>query len=108
HISSHPLIRGSLKVSIVKNKKKDFQTLIDFCLRIHAKQPSRIKTIQEKSNYLLNHWNAIQCSLTIPNPGCSMESQISHNLAAIFTSRPKAYCLENLTHYINTRDMFNN
>jgi hypothetical protein len=37
-----------------------------------------------------------------------MESQISHNLAAIFTSRPKAYKSKNLVHYINLRDLFNN
>lgn len=108
HISSHPLIRGSLQVSIVKNKKKDFQTLIDFCLEEHATQPSRIKTIQEKSKYLLNHWNALQRSLQILNPGCSMEAQISHNLAAVFTSRPKAYASKNLARYINLRDLFNN
>lgn len=108
HISKHPLIRGSLKVSIVKNKKKDFQYLVDFCLSAHETQPSRIKTIQEKSNYIFNHWNALQRSLQIPNPGCSMEAQISHNLAAIFTSRPKAYASKNLARYINLRDSFNN
>ena len=108
HISSNPLIRGSLKVSIVKNKKKDFQTLIDFCLKTHEDQPARIRVIEEKTKYLLNHWNALQRSLVVPNPGCSMEAQISHNLAAVFTSRPKAYARKNLAHYINLRDSFNN
>lgn len=37
-----------------------------------------------------------------------MEAQISHNLAAIFTSRPKAYASKNLARYINLRDSFNN
>lgn len=108
HITKDPLIQGSLRMSVLNNQKKNFQILIDYCLKIHADQPARIKTIDEKKTYILNHWNALQLSLNTPNPGCSMESQISHNLAAIFTSRPKAYSLKNLIHYVNTRDMFNN
>ena len=34
-----------------------------------------------------------------------MEPQISHNLAAIFTSRPKGFGLKNLKRYVSLRDL---
>ena len=37
-----------------------------------------------------------------------MESHISHNIASIFTSRPKAFKVDNLKRYISLRDLFLN
>lgn len=37
--------------------------------------------------------------------GCPMESAISHNIASIFSSVPKAYSEENLKKYISYRDL---
>lgn len=38
-------------------------------------------------------------------PGCSMEAQISYNLAAVYTSRPKSYNTRNLETYLYYRDL---
>lgn len=108
HITKDTNLQGALKVCILKNNRKMFRKVIDFCLEFHKEDDSRIATIQGKSNYLLNNWKSFQRTISVPNPGCSMEAQISHNLAATFTSRPKAYASHNLQHYLLYRDLYNN
>ena len=57
--------------------------------------------------YILNNWKSIQ-NLFKNNLKCPMESQISHNLASLFASRPKGYSLKSLNKLINLRMLFKN
>ena len=62
----------------------------------------------EKATYIKRHWNEIQRAHMPQVPGCSMEAHISHNLASIFSNRPKAYAINNLIKYANLRDLYLN
>lgn len=108
HISKDIHLQGALKVCIFQNDKRMFKKIIAYCLDFHQDDFSKVETIQTKSKYLLNNWKSLQRTITITNPGCSMEAQISHNIAATFTSRPKAYASQHLQHYLQYRDLHNN
>lgn len=54
-------------------------------------------------NYILNNWNERQLYQNNSYMKCSMESHISHILADIFTSRPKAYSKKGLRQLLKLR-----
>ena len=54
-------------------------------------------------NYILNNWNERQLYQNNSYMKCSMESHISHVLADIFTSRPKAYSKKGLRQLLKLR-----
>ena len=84
---------------IITNNKKDFKRLIQEIIDTH---PKREEKILEYKKYILNNWTNIQ-NLYKYNLSCPMEAQISHSLAAYFTSRPKGYSLKTLDKLINIR-----
>lgn len=71
---------------------------------------SSIKDKTKKSllRYLSNNWEAYRVMEEEIVIGCGMEGQISHTLASIFSSVPKAYSEDNLLIYTKTRALMLN
>lgn len=107
-LTSNEIIRYNLSESIITNNFTTFKELIEVLKINHEADPSRLDKIEEKAHYLTNHWHSIQLAHKDALPGCSMEAQICHNIAAVFSSRPKAYSLKNLEVYMSTRDLYLN
>lgn len=84
---------------ILSDNKDDFKRLICEIIDLN---PKREEKISEYKKYILNNWTNI-LNLYKYNLSCPMESQISHSLAAYFTSRPKGYSLKTLDKLINLR-----
>lgn len=85
------------------NNKKDFKKIAESLILLESNE-HRSESAISKMDYIKNNWNAIQRSLQPDYHGCGMEGQISHNLAAPLTSRPKAYARENLRRYLILTD----
>lgn len=85
---------------VIDNKKEDFKKVIEALI---TRAPHREDTIREKTNYIINNWRHIQASFHDITHKCSMESNISHVFADLFTSRPKAYSKEGLNNLLNIR-----
>lgn len=98
----------ALRQSIHKNDITTFNEVYNILNILEKENESRLEIIKEKSNYIKRHWRAIQGAHNPKIPGCSMEGHISHNLASIFSSRPKAYTEKNLIKYANLRNLFLN
>lgn len=84
---------------ILSDNKEDFERLIYEIIDLN---PKREEKILEYKKYILNNWTNI-LNLYKYNLSCPMESQISHSLAAYFTSRPKGYSLKTLNKLIKLR-----
>lgn len=84
---------------IILNNKEEFRRLIQEIIDLN---PKREEKILEYEKYILNNWTSI-LNLYKYDLSCPMESQISHSLAAYFTSRPKGYSLKTLDKLINLR-----
>lgn len=84
---------------IISNNKKEFKRLINEIIDVYPKREDKILKYKQ---YILNNWSNI-LNLYKYNLSCPMESQISHSLAAYFTSRPKAYSIKTLDKLINLR-----
>lgn len=84
---------------IIKNDKKSFDTLVNF---IKKNNPKREDTINKKYEYITGNWKDIQ-RLYKYKMSCPMESQISHNIAALTSSRPKGYSFKMLKIILNLR-----
>ena len=65
--------------------------------------PERIDTIESNQKYILNNWKERQTYLKNSHMKCSMESHILHNLADLFTARPKAYSENGLRKLLKLR-----
>lgn len=102
HIDKDPSTQRILSSHILKGKRKDFAMIIDTIKKREANW-HRHKTIDEKAKYILNQWVPIRKAYDEVKIGCSMESAISHNLASLYTSRPKAYQKKHLERYVQTR-----
>lgn len=85
---------------VINNKRKDFIKVIEAFIN---RETYREETIRDKTNYILNNWEYIQSSYHDIKYKCSMESNISHVFADIFTSRPKAYSKNGLDSLLNIR-----
>lgn len=92
-------LRDSLLDLVMNDDKELFK---DTCLSFMNKHKERTITIINKMEYILNNWNYIK-NLYNHNLKCPMESQISHNIAALFSSRPKAYSLKMLNKLLKIR-----
>lgn len=90
----------ALHEMVLFNKKKDFITMCDDFKKL---EPTRIETIDNKMNYILNNWNERQIYQNNSYMRCSMESHISHIFADLFTSRPKAYSKKGLKQLLKLR-----
>jgi len=84
---------------ILADEKESF---IELCNTLAVENDHREKTITEKRDYILNNWAAIRLSYH-DNLSCCMEGQISHNLAALFTSRPKGYSPSTISKLLKNR-----
>lgn len=102
HIATnkHKNFIEKLKDYIFHNMKDDFIIVCESLIKL---EPHREETIREKLNYILNNWEYIQSTLHEIKYKCSMESNISHVFADIFTSRPKAYSKEGLKGLLKIR-----
>ena len=89
---------------ILNNDKDDFKELCD---EITKENPYRTETIETKKEYILNNWNYIN-NLYKNKLKCPMESQISHTLADLLTSRPKAYSIKTLNKILRIRLLYKN
>lgn len=90
HICLNKNLEDILENYILNNNKDWF---IDVCNYLIKSYPYRKDTIESKKQYILNNWNNIH-NLYKYNLSCPMESQISHNIADLFTSRPKAFSIK--------------
>ena len=93
HITTIDSIKRVLRLLIIKRKKKRFKEVVELLMKDN---PDRCETIKEKLNYILSNWHFIQNQYLSIFLGCSVEGHISHILAALFTSRPKAYSIRHL------------
>jgi hypothetical protein len=77
------------------------------CDVIQSQNEHRRETIEKKKTYIINNWNAIRLSYH-DNLTCCMEGQISHDLASLFTARPKGYSRETLAKLLFARNLHRN
>ncbi len=89
-----------MKNYVITNKKEEFINVVESLI---YKDPKREEAIKEKMNYILNNWEHIQTSYHDIKYKCSMESNISHALADLFTARPRAYSKKGLELLLNIR-----
>lgn len=99
-ISHDSLYKEILAYYVINNSKEDFKAITDIVM---AEKPHRTNTISTNYDYIMNNWYAIQNTYHKIKMGCSMESEISHTLASVFTSVPKAYAKNNISTYVNYR-----
>jgi len=104
HICLNKNLEDILSSYVINDDKKNFNK---FILEVKTSFPNRIETIDKKKEYVLSNWNCI-LNLYKYNLSCPMESQISHNLAYLLTSRPKGYSLKMLSKIIKIRLLFRN
>jgi hypothetical protein len=109
HISKDPSIKHRLREYLKSPKTKLFRELCHILIR---NQPHRESIIAQKRDYLLSNWRFIKHQSHPLFKGCSMEGHISHVLASLFTSRPKAHGLPMITkrlkirqHHVNRLDL---
>lgn len=101
----HKEVYNALFSFAINNDKKNFILL---CNQFKDLHPYRSQTIEDKTNYILNNWNACQLYQNTPYMKCSMESHISHIFADLFTSRPKAYSKKGLRKLLELRVLKSN
>ena len=87
------------RLAILENNRESFNILVNF---IKTNNPKREDTINKKYDYIMNNWKDIQ-RLYKYKMSCPMESQISHNIAALTSSRPKGYSHKMLKIILNLR-----
>jgi len=104
HICLNKYLENIISSYVINDNKLDF---ISCCNELIKSYPHRTETINNKKEYILNNWKNI-LNLYKYNLSCPMESQISHNLAYLFTSRPKGYSLKMLNKILKIRLLFKN
>lgn len=104
HICLNKDLEDKLSNYVINNDKNNF---IKFCDELINSFPNRNETISKKKDYIINNWKYI-LNLYKFNLSCPMESQISHNLAYLLTSRPKGYSLKMLKKILKIRLLFKN
>ncbi len=104
HISPIKNITDMLEYYVINNKK---QLFIKCCDVIIEASPNRKTTIEAKKQYILNNFNNIK-NMYKYNLSCPMEAQISHNIADLFTSRPKAFAIKTIQKLTQLRLLYKN
>ncbi len=97
-------LENILSSYVINNDKSNF---IECCDLLIESNYSRKDKIENNKEYILNNWKYV-LNLYKYNLSCPMESQISHNLAYLLTSRPKGYSLKTLSKIIKLRLLFKN
>lgn len=104
HICLNNSLENILVSYVLNNDKNNFKL---FCEELVKSYPHRIDTINQKKEYIINNWKNI-LNLYKYKLSCPMESQISHNLAYLLSSRPKGYSLRMLDKILKIRLLFKN
>lgn len=104
HIGQKKEIEYYLTNYVINDNKIAFK---ECCEALIESYPYRIDTIKEKEEYILNNWIYIN-NLYKNKLKCPMESQISHTLAYLFSSRPKAYSKKMLKKILKLRLLYRN
>ncbi len=104
HISPNEDLMDILKNYILNDYIKEFNIVIESLIQTNQ---HREETLNKKRYYLLNHKKAIQHTYN-HRLSCCMESQISHNIADLFSSRPKGYSPKSLMKRLDLRMLFKN
>ena len=104
HICLDKTLENILVSYVLNDDKKNFKS---FCKEFIKTYPHRTDTIKQKKEYIINNWKNI-LNLYKYNLSCPMESQISHNLAYLLSSRPKGYSLRMLDKILKIRLLFKN
>ena len=104
HICLDKSLEKILVSYVLNNDKNNF---IVFCDELIKSYPHRTDTINQKKEYIINNWKNI-LNLYKYELSCPMESQISHNLAYLLSSRPKGYSLKMLNNILKIRLLFKN
>ena len=104
HITKEKELQNILIKYVLNNKRKDFKLVIENLIN---NTPSRKEMIETKSKYIINNWTKIN-NLYKNKLSCPMESQISHNIAALFTSRPKGYSKSMIEKLLKIRLLYKN
>lgn len=91
--------------SLYEDSKDDLFKLIDAYKEVNI---DRKDIIEDAKKYISNNYSAIKNTLKLKDMNCSMEQAISHHIASIFSSVPKAYCSDNMNLYLSFRDNYRN
>ena len=105
HITKDDDIKFYLRDYIKYDNKKSFKEL---CNALLKEFPERNTVITDNLNYIISNWPKIQNQSHPLFKGCSMEGHISHCLAALFTSRPKAHSLHMISKRLRIRELLVN
>ena len=93
-ITTDEKMRSKLNKAIDENKKSKFKKLMKNYKK-EITDTKRLETIEGYEKYITNNWKKIQ-NMFKSECRSSMESHISHYVAAYFSSRPKAYSRTNI------------
>ena len=104
HIAQNEILESHLTHYVINNMKEEFLIV---CEGLIESYPYRAETITDKKEYIINNWNYIN-NLYTNKLKCPMESQISHTLADLLTSRPKGYSLKTLEKILKIRLLLKN
>ncbi len=104
HIFLNKDLENIITTYILNNEKNNF---IKACKVMIETSPHRKETIEKKKEYIINNWKNI-LNLYKYKLSCPMESQISHNLAYLLSSRPKGYSLKTIDKILKIRLLFKN
>lgn len=104
HIALNIDLENILTDYILNNNKESF---IECCEELKEAYPHRKETIENKKTYILNNLRGIK-DLYKYKLSCPMESQISHNIADLFTSRPKGYSIKTINKLTELRLLYKN
>ena len=104
HIALNKDLEYILESYIVNDNKKAFE---ECCEELIKSYPHRSDTIEAKMKYILNNIKGIK-NMYKYKLSCPMESQISHNIADLFSSRPKGYSIKTIIKLTELRLLFKN
>lgn len=99
HLAMSHSYENYLLKFILENNKQSFDILVNF---IKNNNPKREDIINRKYDYIISNWKVIQ-NLYKYKMSCPMESQISHNIASLTSSRPKGYSHKMLDKILDLR-----
>ena len=85
---------------VIKNMQSDYKQIIEI---MKKDLPTRVDAITKQNEYILNNGSFIQNMYKKVKIGCAMEQAISHVIASVFTSVPKAYSRQKIRTYLNAR-----
>lgn len=106
-MTTDEVFREVLKQYLYSLQKEEFDAVADIA-------KSYLETDEQKNKFDINleyvhtHWSAFKVMCQEVKIGCAMEQAISHIIASVFTSVPKAYGRKNLPIYLSSRILHEN